>query len=287
MDPVTGPIDIHHRLDYSLSRPSGPLALWLRLLPVDRPGLTVETASLTLVPLPQNRHTLVDDAGNRHDRIILTGPVQRVVIASHSRVRLIPAPGGLIDGLLVDDLSGTPGHWAGSGPLTPFVPDLTALARTALVPGRALAPALSHLVDEIGRGMRFAAGATTVATDAATAWAGGVGVCQDFSHILLAALRGMGVACRYAAGYLAPVASGQWMGAEPHAWVEVATADGRWITLDPANGRCPAGGVITVSVGRDYDDVRPVEGGASGDVAVAMTGEVELRRLGAPADPVV
>jgi transglutaminase-like putative cysteine protease len=105
--------------------------------------------------------------------------------------------------------------------------------------------------------MRYAHDVTTVRTTAAQAFAGGVGVCQDYAHILLAVTRGLGMPSRYVSGQL--LGSGG-----SHAWVEVLVPDGcghaRVLALDPTHG-CEAGMTyLTIAVGRDYTDVAPVSG---------------------------
>jgi transglutaminase-like putative cysteine protease len=85
------------------------------------------------------------------------------------------------------------------------------------------------------------------------------GVCQDFAHLMLAALRMEGVPARYVSGYLE---TGQ--GAEAtHAWVQ-AWDEGAWHGLDPANN-CPQDErYVVIGVGRDYDDVPPIRGSFRG-----------------------
>ncbi len=53
------------------------------------------------------------------------------------------------------------------------------------------------------------------------------GVCNEFSHLLIAMLRSQGVSARFAAGF---VYSGEiWA---PHAWIEVSS-NGKWYSFDP------------------------------------------------------
>ena len=57
-------------------------------------------------------------------------------------------------------------------------------------------------------------GETAVATTAAQAWAGGVGVCQDYAHCMLALCRLCGLPARYVSGHVLGEGG-------THAWVEV------------------------------------------------------------------
>lgn len=54
-----------------------------------------------------------------------------------------------------------------------------------------------------------------------------VGACDEYSHLLIAMLRGMGIPAKFVAGY---VYSGKQWGL--HAWVE-ALAGGKWVPIDP------------------------------------------------------
>jgi transglutaminase-like putative cysteine protease len=99
-------------------------------------------------------------------------------------------------------------------------------------------------------------GVTTIRTTAAEALAGGIGVCQDSAHVMLAVCRVLGLPARYVSGHLL----GQ---GGTHAWVEVLVARGDTavaLAFDPCHGRRTDNRYVTVAVGRDYADVAPVSG---------------------------
>ena len=104
---------------------------------------------------------------------------------------------------------------------------------------------IMHLVHS---SLRYEKGVTCPETTAEEAMAGGSGVCQDYSHIMLAILRSRGVPCRYVVGYT--VGEG-----ESHAWAEVL-CDGVWYGMDPTGDSFVGPRHIKVSHGRDYDDCR-------------------------------
>ncbi len=60
----------------------------------------------------------------------------------------------------------------------------------------------------IPRELRYVSGATTVESSIDDLLAGGAGVCQDFTHLFLAMVRGAGWPARYVSGYLGPVERG-------------------------------------------------------------------------------
>lgn len=94
--------------------------------------------------------------------------------------------------------------------------------------------------------LSYAPGTTTIRTTAAQAFALGHGVCQDYSHVMLAVLRAAGIPARYAAGML--LGEG-----ESHAWVEVLYR-GNWYAYDPTNCVAVSDQHIKLSHGRDSDD---------------------------------
>lgn len=94
--------------------------------------------------------------------------------------------------------------------------------------------------------LEYTPGRTNFATTAAEAFALGLGVCQDYSHIMLAVLRRRGIPARYAAGML--LGEGK-----SHAWVEVLMG-GRWYAYDPTNCAAVTDQHIKLSHGRDAGD---------------------------------
>lgn len=128
--------------------------------------------------------------------------------------------------------------------------------------------------------LRYERGTTSVKTSATEALELGVGVCQDFVHLMLALLRAMGVPARYVSGYLHPT-NGAEVGAvhcgQSHAWVEAWTGD--WKPLDPTNGSRVGEGHVVVARGRDYADVPPLKGIYRGGPASGLDVAVELTRL--------
>jgi transglutaminase-like putative cysteine protease len=125
-------------------------------------------------------------------------------------------------------------------------------------------------------------GATTVTTTPPMAFALRRGVCQDFAHIMISGLRGIGLPAAYVSGYLrsAPRTDAtRLQGADAmHAWVFLwcGSATG-WIGFDPTNAVLAAEGHVMLAIGRDYTDVAPMDGvifGSGGqhiDVSVSVT----------------
>lgn len=142
-----------------------------------------------------------------------------------------------------------------------------ALARFALEvfrPGTPLLAAALGLMHQIHRRFEYRPHATSVGTRATDALALRQGVCQDFAHVMIGAMRAIGLAARYVSGYLLthpPAGQPRLVGADAsHAWVAVWCPLHGWVALDPTNA-VPAGtDHVTLAWGRDYADVAPLRG---------------------------
>lgn len=113
-----------------------------------------------------------------------------------------------------------------------------------------------HICDWVYQVMHYKNAVTTVETTAAEALAFGQGLCQDYSHLMIAICRKAGLAARYVSGHLLGEGGS-------HAWVEVLlpTENGfSAFAFDPTNNCHPDLSYITVAVGRDYRDVSPTSG---------------------------
>lgn len=147
-------------------------------------------------------------------------------------------------------------RFLGATPLTTADAHMTAVSRE-LRGTYAGALAFAATVSAwVGRHMRYGFGATGTRTPAAEALAGGVGLCQDYAHIMIALCRAAGVRARYVSGHMLGEGGS-------HAWVEVLLPDGNAYAaygFDPTNRRRPGPDYLTVAVGRDYSDVAPTSG---------------------------
>ena len=163
-----------------------------------------------------------------------------------------------------------------------FAPHDARLARLGadlFRPGRPLLDAAQALMGRIHGRMQYRPQSTDVNTQALQALALGQGVCQDFAHLMIGALRSLGLAARYVSGYLLTrPAPGQprLLGADAsHAWVAVWCPVLGWVALDPTNNLVVGQDHVTLAWGRDYADVAPlrgvIRGGGSAAPEVAVT----------------
>lgn len=143
------------------------------------------------------------------------------------------------------------------------------------------AETLHSVVELVRDRLAYVPGATGVSTSAVEAFQQCEGVCQDFAHLAIGALRSLGVPARYVSGYLHPdpdAAVGATVVGQSHAWVEAWL--GEWVPIDPTNGSTPEDHHVVVARGRDYADVSPLRGIFSGGRAERLAVSVELTRVG-------
>ena len=89
----------------------------------------------------------------------------------------------------------------------------------------------------------------------------GRGACRDFAVLLVTILRGLGLAARYASGYLCEFGEGEKRAEGAlHAWVETYLPGAGWVGIDPTNGTFCDHHHLTAAVGADMSDVSPVAG---------------------------
>ncbi len=194
-----------------------------------------------------------------------------------------------------DDLeeAQTPSTWHLLHP-TPLTRPTAALA--AFVDRRGIArletplASIRELTARIHGALAFERGRTRVDSPIDDALMAESGVCQDFSHIMLAIVRGWGIPAQYVSGYLFPVRKGreQIMAQASHAWIECLLPGLGWVGADPTNNTVSPRHHIRVATGRDYRDVPPTRGTFRGaawqqlEVVVNITA-VDTEPSGAPA----
>lgn len=132
---------------------------------------------------------------------------------------------------------------------------------------------------------RYVPGATHVHSSIADSLSISAGVCQDFAHLLLGAVRMRGLPARYVSGYLVPartaspesrqeeVVGGQ----ASHAWAEVLIPGSGWMGIDPTLGTPVGLRHVRVAYGRDYGDVAPVRGVYKGHAGQRLSVDVRVR----------
>jgi transglutaminase-like putative cysteine protease len=137
-------------------------------------------------------------------------------------------------------------------------------ARASFPPGRPVLAGATELMQRIRDDFTYEPGATTVTTTPSAAFALRRGVCQDFAHVMIAGLRGIGLPAGYVSGFLRtvpPPGAVRLAGADAtHAWVTVWCGAAGWRGLDPTNALTAGEDHVVLAVGRDYADVALIDG---------------------------
>jgi transglutaminase-like putative cysteine protease len=249
-----------------------------------RPRVTsrqrVEHAVVDIEPQPAYWSRSHDVFGNERDAFALYGPHDDLAVTARSRVVLADAVAGDrndAEAVGWEDVAARCAYRAGAAfePAcefvfeSPFVPRLAALHTYALPSfpaGRALRTAAEDLMHRIHADFTYDGNATEIHTPLAEVLHQRRGVCQDFAHVMVGALRSLGLPARYVSGYLLtqpPPGSPRLLGADAsHAWAAVWCPREGWIDFDPTNAVLPArqSTHVTLAWGRDYGDVMPLRG---------------------------
>jgi transglutaminase-like putative cysteine protease len=196
---------------------------------------------------------------------------------------LIPKPDLSLswDDLYTDHMRSEFAEYLVQTPATQPVPELVEVIQR-LADGRSPHETALALCTFVNEQMTYEPGSTGVSTPGSDAWAARAGVCQDYAHIVIGALRHVGLPTRYVSGYLHPDREAE-IGVpavgESHAWVEWWLGD--WTGHDPTNDSPAGERHVLVGRGRDYGDVPPIKGIISGPSAASkLTVTVEVTRLG-------
>ena len=252
------------------------------LLPRSTPNQRVVSSSLVIDPEPHDRSDRVDGFGNNATYFSLQRRFDELVVTARTDidVGLDPAISPVAD----EPWERTRDAQASNPDVVPFRLDSTMIPRSdrlarfaepSFAPGVSIRDAAADLTKRIFTEFTYMPGATTISTPLDEVMDSRRGVCQDFAHLQIGALRSLGLAARYVSGYLrtiAPPGKERLVGADAsHAWLAVALADGSWLDLDPTNDLVGPPTHVTVALGRDYADVPPLKG-----VVFAGTGESKL-----------
>src|SRR5580700_8053251 len=263
----------------------------LRLTPTNRTRQRVHAAALEIEPRPVERREGRDFFGNHMTWIELDEPHDRLTVTAIARVKVDALEAPLTtppweelraSAFATSDIGPTsPAHFLFPSRLVSLDPEIRDYARLSFAPGRPVLDGAIELMRRIKADFVYEIGVTSVNTTPPMSFALRRGVCQDFAHIMISGLRGLGLPAAYVSGYLRTEPRGgaaRLEGADAmHAWVKVwCGADAGWFDLDPTNAILVDTDHVALAVGRDYADIAPIDGVvfASGkqrlDVAVSV-----------------
>jgi transglutaminase-like putative cysteine protease len=264
---------VRHETEYLYSVPVTDGYTVAHLLPRDSVHQRVLSSSLDISPQPSEYEETVDAFGNRvvhfavhrsHDAL---GVVADLEVEVDPPVVDGPGPSWIDVARRVeaarDDLAVDVGMFTAPEPDVP-VEGIAQLTRATFLDDQPIIPAVRELCAAIHRDFVFDPSSTDVFTPLAQVFAARRGVCQDFAHVAVAALRSLGLAARYVSGYIetvSPPGEPKLVGVDAsHAWASLWVPGNGWIDFDPTNDQLPPSHHVTMAWGRDYRDVAPVRG---------------------------
>jgi transglutaminase-like putative cysteine protease len=254
-----------------------------RMTPLTTPDQAVLDARVEVDPMTWS-YTYWDYWGTQVTAFEALTPHTELTVVSSSTVDLYPgtlSPGEAgWDVLSRPDVRDTHQEFLVQSPHTEPVPEVVALARDA---AGDLAPdaAARAVCDFLHSAIEYVPGVTSVHTSAEEVWQTRQGVCQDFAHLTLGALRALGIPARYVSGYLHPQPDaelGETVEGQSHAWVEWWA--GEWVPFDSTHASAVGVDHVLVARGRDYTDVTPLKGIYAGAASSELFVTVEVTRLG-------
>ena len=254
---------IQHETKLSYTLPVSETVFEVRMAPPSDEDQTSLSYRLKITPQAQVT-SYRDGFGNRVDLFNVPGTYRELVVSTTSFVRTHRRPA-------VDRLAGVPTAQvpADDRPVSveameylqpsPLVPRGAGLDRfvagLSTTPG-SLAQTLRSVMTAVAGRLRYEKGVTRARTTASEALELGVGVCQDFSHLMIGACRGLGLPARYVSGYV--MHPGE---IATHAWCQVwGGEEVGWVDVDPTRSEFVCDEHVTTAVGRDYGDVPPNRG---------------------------
>lgn len=259
-----------HSTRYSYEGPVSHCVSQARLTPRILPTQQLADWSISISPLPGALLSRKDYFGNDVTSFSVTESHHTFTVTASSLIDVQPRPYPLQIPITCADTRAILAAAAEPDTLaanefcweSPFVPWLAPLhdyAKSILLPGRPILAAAEDLMRRIHKDFTYQPEATSIETPLVHVFLSKQGVCQDFAHIMIGALRSVGLAARYVSGYLRGDAGLEGAQAS-HAWVSVFVPNIGWLDFDPTNNVIPSTNHITLAWGRDYGDVTPVKG---------------------------
>lgn len=288
---------VRHATKYTYSAPVDLASNLLHLRPVRSDWQIVTEEALNVTPAPRRQVDRIDHFGNRVTWLFVDRPHTEFEVVSEAvvdvRARPHPDAADTLPWEIVREMAGAGAAGAGAAsefrfdsPRVPSMAGTRAYAEPSFTPGRPILAALVDLNERMFRDFKFRAGVTTISTPIAQVLERREGVCQDFTHLMLSALRGLGLPARYTSGYIRtrpPPGQPRRRGADQsHAWVGGWLGpDHGWIGLDPTNGVLVAEEHVMLAVGRDFSDISPLRGMILGGGEHVLKVGVDLEPLSA------
>ncbi|MEM9633649.1 MAG: transglutaminase family protein [Pseudomonadota bacterium] len=269
--------DLTLEISYDYATPANSGRHALRLMPAHIEGeQRLVSGNIRLSPGPTERRDRTDFFGNAVTDVVYRKSHSELCFRLKARIDRTAMPAELdispplkalgrelaaIQSLGPEE----PVHFLAPSPRLPQSPAFAVYAEEHLDRSMSTISAVESIGRALHRDMTFDVEATTVDTPALAAFERRHGVCQDYSHIMIACLRSVGIPAGYVSGFLRtipPEGQPRLEGADAmHAWVRAwCGIEIGWIEYDPTNALRVGQDHIVVARGRDYGDAAPVKG---------------------------
>lgn len=274
---------ITHRTDLSYSQPISESVMELRVAPRQEQDQHRLGFTLAIGP-PAAVTSYFDWLGNLVHGFTIVPRHEQIRIVATSVVecdRLKAQPERFRDAWPIEgDGDYTLWDFLQFGGATPDDPRLGDLVRDLdPSPGMSLGELALRIVHLINDRFEYQKGATTAASPITDLLDHGRGVCQDFTHLMIALARKLGIPARYVSGVVHPD-SPQFRGSRlTHAWCELRFPSAGWIGFDVANFCVVGGNYVKIAVGREFRDASPNRGLFRGAATETMDVVVETQPL--------
>jgi transglutaminase-like putative cysteine protease len=256
----------------------------LHLVPRPAPYQQCVEHEIEISPMPNRRVSDIDAFGNPMLRVELVQAHRELRVVSQMQVEVHTRPAVLADTTepweKVREAFRYRGAWPSRDELdaarfrheSPHVKlkkAFTDYSAECFPEGAPILACAERLSTKLHADIEYVPGVTTIGTPATELLETRRGVCQDFAHLMIGALRASGLPARYVSGYLLtdpPPGRPRLIGADAsHAWVSVwcGGAAGEadcWIDVDPTNDCLVDDEHVTLGWGRDFGDVTPMRG---------------------------
>lgn len=280
---------VNHWTEYRYSEEVSLSRHRLRMKPRETRFQRVIESHFEFLPSPSFVRESVDSLGNYLTEVLIERPHRTFQMKCSSLVETLTRS--------VPDFSQTPAwdkvtielqkisevdprQYVYPSPCAPWVNGLHDWTEKSFPKGASILEGVMDLARRIFSEFTFDPTATTVSTPISEVMIKKRGVCQDFAHLQVAALRSLGLAARYVSGYIrTQPRPGQMKligGDASHAWISVFIPDYGWIDVDPTNNRLVDENYVVIGWGKDYGDVSLIRGTLTGGGSHTLALSVDL-----------
>ena len=278
---------VSHKTTYGYASPVIQSHHLLHLGPRRVPHQVVHRHAIVIEPAPAAKVVRADYFGNPATLISIEDQHRELTVRALSDIEVAP--------VAKPDFNATP-TWENiatgkAAPMTAEVAQFTCASRHArpsrqlfefakpsFPQGTPVMEGVRRLTERIFNEFKFDNATTDISTPVEAVLKQKSGVCQDFAHLEIAALRSLGLPARYVSGYILthpPPGQVKLEGTDAsHAWISVWSPDTGWVDFDPTNNLVNSLEHVTIAYGRDFEDVSPIGGvllgGGKHSVAVAV-----------------